>query len=59
MHFLLTNYEPGMTPGKGLTALQTFTTYFVIPTALFLVISGLALLGTGKKDKKSSIDQID
>lgn len=52
--------EGGAQPGESLTALQTFTYFFVIPTALFLVIGGAAWLASApKKDHAASITRID
>jgi len=50
--------EDGTEAGQGLSAIQTFTYFFVAPVALFLVISVLAYALTGdrkKKDRKSSV----
>jgi hypothetical protein len=50
--------EDGTDAGQGLSAIQTFTYFFVAPVALFLVISVLAYALTGdrkKKDRKSSV----
>jgi hypothetical protein len=41
--------EGGADPGKGLTAMQTFLTFFVTPVALFAGITGIVLLLTKKK----------
>ncbi len=52
--------EGGAQPGEGLTALQTFTYFAVIPVALFLVIGGLAWLASApKKDHSASITRIE
>lgn len=60
MNFLFTTYEPGMVPGQGLSAIQTFLYFVVAPIALFVVISAVAFATTVKRDKrKSVIDQID
>ena len=60
MNFLLTNLEPGMVPGPGLSAIETTLWFVVAPLALFTVISLLAFAGSAKRDKKKSvIDQID
>jgi len=50
--------EDGTDAGQGLSAIQTFTYFFVAPVALFLVISVLAYALTGdrkKKVRKSSV----
>jgi len=50
--------EDGTDAGQGLSAIQTFTYFFVAPVALFLVISVLSYALTGdrkKKDRKSSV----
>ena len=55
-----TTYEPGMTPGEGMSAVETALWFFVAPTLLFVVISVLTWAGTAKRsNRKSSIDQID
>lgn len=60
MNFLFTTYEPGMVPGPGLSAIQTFLYFVVAPIALFVVISAVAFATTVKRDKrKSVIDRID
>mgnify|MGYP003333003398 FL=1 len=60
MNLLLTSYEPGMVPGPGLSATQTFLYFVVAPIALFVVISAFAYASTTKRDKrKSVVDQID
>lgn len=58
------NQEPGAMPGKGLTALETFSYFVAAPIGLFIVISLIVWALTGeKKDKKSksssSITSID
>ena len=60
MNFLFTTYEPGMVPGPGLSATQTFLYFLVAPVALFVVISAFAYATTVKRDKrKSVVDKID
>lgn len=60
MNLLFTTYEPGMVPGPGLSAIQTFLYFVVAPIALFVVISAVAFATTVKRDKrKSVIDRID
>jgi hypothetical protein len=60
MNFLTTTLEPGMVPGPGLSATQTFLYFVVAPIALFVVISALAYAGSAKRDKKKSlVDHID
>lgn len=60
MNFLFTTYEPGMVPGPGLSATQTFLYFVVAPVALFVVISALSYASSAKRDKrKSVIDRID
>ena len=52
--------EPNAQPGESLSALQTFTYFALIPTALFLVIGGLAWLASApKKDHAASITRIE
>jgi hypothetical protein len=59
----LDNQEDGTLAGEGLSALQTFTYFFVAPVALFLVISVLSYASTGDRKKSknaaSSITSID
>ena len=60
MNFAFTTLEPGMVPGPGLSATQTFLYFVVAPIALFVVISAFAYASTTKRDKrKTSIDKID
>jgi hypothetical protein len=60
MTFLTTTWEPGMVPGPGLSATQTFLYFVVAPIALFIVISALAYAGSAKRDqRKSLVDHID
>ena len=64
MNFLQTTLEPGMAPGPGLSATETFLYFVVAPIALFLVISALsyagAYSGSAKRSKKKSlVDHID
>lgn len=60
MNFLTTTLEPGMIPGPGLSATETFLYFVVAPIALFVVISALAFAGSAKRDKKKSlVDHID
>jgi len=59
----LDNQEDGTLAGEGLSALQTFTYFFVAPVALFLLISVLSYASTGDRKKSkntsSSITSID
>jgi hypothetical protein len=59
----LDNQEDGTLAGEGLSALQTFTYFFVAPVALFLVISVLSYASSGDRKKSknasSSITSID
>ena len=64
MNFLQTTLEPGMVPGPGLSATETFLYFVVAPVALFIVISALAYAGvysgSAKRNKKKSlVDHID
>jgi len=60
MNFLTTTWEPGMVPGPGLSATETFLYFVVAPVALFIVISALSYAGHAKRDKrKSLVDKID
>jgi hypothetical protein len=55
------NQEDGTIPGEALSALETIITFALVPTALFLVISLLAYVGTAqrKKSSKSVITHIE
>ena len=55
------NQEDGTIPGEALSALETIITFVLVPTALFLVISLLAYVGTAqrKKSSKSVITHIE
>jgi len=55
------NQEDGTIPGQALSALETIITFVLVPTALFLVISLLAYVGTAqrKKSSKSVITHIE
>jgi len=56
----MVNQEGGAMPGKGLTALETFTRYFAGPVLLFIIISGLAWVTSApKREKKDVINSID
>jgi hypothetical protein len=54
------NQEGNAEPGQGLTVLQTFTYFFAIPTALFVVIGALSWIASApKKEKRKEITQGD
>ncbi len=55
------NQEDGTIPGQALSALETVITFVLVPTALFLVISLIAYVGTAqrKKSSKSVITHIE
>jgi large-conductance mechanosensitive channel len=57
----MVNQEDGTIPGEPLSALQTIITFVVVPTALFLLISLIAYVGTAqrKKSAKSVITHIE
>ena len=65
MHLIMGAIEDGTVAGPGLSAIETLVTFFLIPTALFLVIAGLSwIASTPRKDKtkektKSSITSIN
>lgn len=46
------NQEGYAQPGEGLTFLETFTYFFAIPTALFLVIGWLSWIASAPREKK-------
>jgi hypothetical protein len=48
------NQEDGSMPGKGLTPIMAVLYFIVAPIALFLLISGIAYLGTADRKAKSS-----
>jgi hypothetical protein len=50
--------EDGSNPGEGLSAIQTFTYFFVTPVALFATISVIAYALTGDRKKKSKKDSV-
>ncbi|MEI6040918.1 MAG: hypothetical protein WCQ78_01615 [Actinomycetes bacterium] len=53
------NQEDGAMPGKGLTPIMAVLYFIVAPIALFLVISGIAYLGTAdRKAKRSDLTHI-
>lgn len=47
--------EGGAQPGEGLTAIETFTYFFALPTALFVVIGALSWFASAPKKKKSDV----
>ena len=52
--------EGGAEPGEGLTALQTFTYFFALPTLAFVVIGGLSWIASApKNEKRKEITQGD
>jgi hypothetical protein len=54
--------EDGALPGEGLTAVETFVTFFAVPVGLFLAISFLTYVFTAERKKysgKSSITSIE
>jgi hypothetical protein len=52
----LDNQEDGTVAGEGLSALETFTYFVIVPIALFLLISVISYASSGdrKKSKKAS-----
>ena len=46
--------EDGSLPGQGLTALETFTYFFLAPAGLFLVISLIVYLAVRPKNARGS-----
>jgi hypothetical protein len=56
----MTIFEGPATSAPGLSVFETVVTFFVIPTALFAVISVLTYAGTATRQKKStSITEIE
>ncbi len=52
--------EGGAEPGEGLTAIQTFTYFFAIPVASFIIISAIVWFASApKKEKKDVINKIE
>jgi hypothetical protein len=52
--------EGGAEPGEGLTAIQTFTYFFAIPVASFIVISAIVWFATAPmKEKKDVVNKIE
>lgn len=52
--------EGNAQPGEGLTALQTFTYFVLIPVGLFIIIGGLSWIASApKKEKLKEITQGD
>ena len=52
--------EGNAQPGEGLTALQTFTYFVLIPVGLFVIIGGLSWIASApKKEKRKEITQGD
>ena len=53
------NQEGNAQPGQGLTALQTFTYFFLAPVAIFTVIALISWFASApKKEKVDVINQI-
>ncbi len=48
----MVNQEGNAQPGEGLTFLETFTYFFAIPTAMFLIISGLSWIASAPRAQK-------
>ena len=51
---LAINQEDGSLPGEGLTALETFTYFFLAPAGLFVVISLIVYLAVRPKNARAS-----
>ena len=51
------NQEGNAQPGQGLTALQTFTYFFLAPVAIFTVIALISWFASAPK--KESVDVIN
>jgi hypothetical protein len=53
------NQEGNAQPGQGLTALQTFTYFFLAPVAIFTVIALISWFASApKKEKQEVINSI-
>jgi hypothetical protein len=48
----MVNQEGNAQPGEGLTFLETFTYFFAIPTAMFLIIGGLSWIASAPRAQK-------
>ena len=56
----MVNQEGGAMPGKGLTALETFTYFFAAPTLIFVVISAISWFASApKKERGDVVNRID
>jgi hypothetical protein len=52
--------EGGAEPGEGLTAIQTFTYFFAIPVASFIIISAIVWFATApKREQKDVVNKIE
>jgi hypothetical protein len=51
---LAISQEDGSMPGEGLTALETFTYFFLAPAGLFIVISLIVYLAVRPKNARGS-----
>lgn len=55
----MTTVEGPVTSVPGISAIETLVTFFIIPTAMFVVISAIAYALTApKKEKASAITSI-
>ena len=54
----LENQEDGTLAGEGLSAIETFTYFFAVPTVLFLAISVITYALTGERKKKEKISSV-
>lgn len=53
------NQEGGAMPGKGLTAIETFTYFVAAPVGLFILIGGLSWIASApKKNAKSKASDV-
>lgn len=50
--------EDGALPGEGLSAIETFTYFFAVPTVLFVGISLLTYALTGERKKKQKVNSV-
>ena len=52
--------EDGTNAGEGLSVLQTFTYFFAIPVASFIIISAIVWFASApKKEKKDVVNKIE
>ena len=53
MRFIAGSVEDGTLAGPGLSAVETFVTFLVIPGSLFFIIAGLTWIAAAPRKAKS------